>query len=146
MALLSAGLRRRRKNENGIYMVFSFLQAVFKKAWYPFGIAAFAGDSMLVGKYVPKEKEGINIALYLQDTTDKYESKESNLKENWKNMGIRLVEELSDSGTADHRTDSQNLFHFYLCDSEERAEKPGDLRGSRMRLCDTGRFGRASAG
>lgn len=73
----------------------------------------------LVGKYVPKEKEGINIALYLQDTTDKYESKESNLKENWKNMGIRLVEELSDSGTADHRTDSQNLFHFYLCDSEE---------------------------
>ena len=27
--------------------------------------------------------------------------------------------ELSDSGIADHRTDSQNLFHFYLCNSEE---------------------------
>ena len=64
----------------------------------------------LVGKYVPTEKEGIKIALYLQENLQENQLAESDLEQNWKNMGTGLAEELSNT---------ESLFQFYLCNSEE---------------------------
>lgn len=91
----------------------------------------------IAGKYVHPENEGIKIALYLQETAgenvdlsepgeQKKGSGEYDPEQNWKNMGIQLVKDLLNSSVkeADNTNgasaESENLFRFYLCDSEEQ--------------------------
>ena len=91
----------------------------------------------IAGKYVHPENEGIKIALYLQETAgenvdlsengeQKNGSGEYDPEQNWKNMGIQLVKDLLNSSVkeADNTNgasaESESLFWFYLCDSEEQ--------------------------
>ena len=91
----------------------------------------------IAGKYVHPENEGIKIALYLQETdgenvdlSENVEQKnglgEYDPEQNWKNMGIQLVKDLLNSSVkeADNTNgasaESESLFWFYLCDSEEQ--------------------------
>ncbi len=57
----------------------------------------------IAGNYVSTEKEGIKIALYLQENKAQ--------DQNWKNMGDQLAEDL---------LNNSGMFQFYLCDSEEK--------------------------
>ena len=89
------------------------------------------------GKYVHPENEGIKIALYLQETAgenvdlsengeQKNGSGEYDPEQNWENMGIQLVKDLLNSSikeadnTNGASAESESLFWFYLCDSEEQ--------------------------
>lgn len=91
----------------------------------------------IAGKYVHPENEGIKIALYLQETAgenvdlsengeQKNGSGEYDPEQNWENMGIQLVKDLLNSSVkeADNTNgasaESESLFWFYLCDSEEQ--------------------------
>lgn len=91
----------------------------------------------IAGKYVHPENEGIKIALYLQETAGenvdlsengekKNGSGEYDPEQNWENMGIQLVKDLLNSSVkeADNTNgasaESESLFWFYLCDSEEQ--------------------------
>lgn len=91
----------------------------------------------IAGKYVPTENEGIKIALYLQETAggnvnlsepgeQKNGSGEYDPEQNWENMGIQLVKDLLNSSVKEPddmdgaSAESENLFRFYLCDSEEQ--------------------------
>lgn len=91
----------------------------------------------IAGKYIHPENEGIKIALYLQETAgenvdlsengeQKNGSGEYDPEQNWKNMGIQLVKDLLNSSvkevdnTNGASAESESLFWFYLCDSEEQ--------------------------
>lgn len=91
----------------------------------------------IAGKYVHPENEGIKIALYLQETAgenvdlsengeQKNGSGEYDPEQNWENMGIQLVKDLLNSSikeadnTNGASAESESLFWFYLCDSEEQ--------------------------
>lgn len=108
-----------------------------KKPGILFALLLLPVTAWIAGKYVHPENEGIKIALYLQETAgenvdlsengeQKNGSGEYDPEQNWENMGIQLVKDLLNSSVkeADNTNgasaESESLFWFYLCDSEEQ--------------------------
>lgn len=108
-----------------------------KKPGILFALLLLPVTAWIAGKYVHPENEGIKIALYLQATAgenvdlsengeQKNGSGEYDPEQNWENMGIQLVKDLLNSSvkeadnTNGESAESESLFCFYLCDSEEQ--------------------------
>lgn len=108
-----------------------------KKPGILFALLLLPVTAWIAGKYVHPENEGIKIALYLQETAgenvdlsengeQKNGSGEYDPEQNWENMGIQLVKDLLNSSvkeadnTNGESAESESLFCFYLCDSEEQ--------------------------
>ncbi len=107
-----------------------------KKPGILFALLLLPVTAWIAGNYVPSENEGIKIAVYLQETVaengDSFETEEQKSglggyqsEQNWKNMGIQLAQNLLEDSAKEsedpYKTsgESESLFHFYLCDSEE---------------------------
>lgn len=107
-----------------------------KKPGILFALLLLPVTAWIAGNYVPSENEGIKIALYLQETVaengDSFETEEQKAglgeyqsEQNWENMGIQLVQNLLEDSAKEpedaYKTsgESESLFHFYLCESEE---------------------------
>ena len=92
------------------------------------------------------------IALYLQETAggnvnlsepgeQKNGSGEYDPEQNWENMGIQLVKDLLNSSVKEPddmdgaSAESENLFRFYLCDSEEQLKAHVASEKAECRRC-----------